>query len=362
MILIRSGYGPKEVLDKLGIAPVGGVYHEAVGRNLKDRREITVVYHAKDKFALIDGLGFGKNPHNDEAMKVWEKSGRGAYATNGVVASYQFKSDPSQKEADIFAFFVPGGFRGYDTGYAVDGERYPQTFTAILLDKNGNLINGDTDHPMSAEELKGLREKLGRVEPDASDPNHMKVSANFNYQRPKPGENPPLYNAMVRMKELFKGQDILTETVPGDPFEKMSSASMKDLLAQVSTTEMFPADIAKNDIRSAEDWFKSMDIPLKDKSGNDVALTIDRDGTKAKLSIGGKPATEAQLAALTMYDGSKLDASSLKAALTRQFMIEFQFSQQWGHHANGTCAMGLDAQNNVIAPDFHVWGPDGKKI
>jgi len=41
---------------------------------------------------------------------------------------------------------------------------------------------------------------------------------------------------------------------------------------------------------------------------------------------------------------------------------EFEFSQQWGHHANGTASMGPDPKNNVVGSDFHVWGPNGQPI
>ncbi len=365
-ILIRSGYGPKDVLERLGIPPVGGAYHEAVGRNLKDRREITVMYHAKDKFALIDGLGLGKNPHNDDAMKVWEKSGRGPYATNGVVCSYQFKSDPSQPEADIFAFFVPGPFRGYDTGYAVDATKYPQTFTAVLLDKNGNLVSDDTKRLMTSGEFEELRDRLGTVQPDPEDP--MKSSINFNYQRPKPGENPPLYSAMLRMKDLFKGQDVLTELVPGDPFDTAPTSSKADLIRFVESTDLFPKYPA-DDLRSAEDWFRQMDVPLFDKDGKEHKLTLVRTplpgqegaekpelSTRAKLLVDGKPASDKALAGLSLVTGKPLSAAGMKEALQRGFLIEFQASQSWGHHANGTCSMGPDAQNNVIGSDFRVHG------
>jgi hypothetical protein len=55
-----------------------------------------------------------------------------------------------------------------------------------------------------------------------------------------------------------------------------------------------------------------------------------------------------------LFGHQTIDAGSLKAALQRQWMIEFQFSQQWGHHANGTACMGPDPDNNVIGSDFRV--------
>lgn len=355
MILIRSGIGPKKVLDGLGIAPAGGKYNEAVGANLKDRREITMMYRAKDKFALLDGLGIGKNPHSDKAMQVWEKSGRGAYASNGVVGSFQFKSDPTQKDADIFAFFVPTPFVGYNPGYSVDAERYPQTFTAILLDKHGNLVSDDS-RLMTPKEQEELRTKLGHVAPDPNDPTHMKPAVNFNYERPKPGETPPLYAAMLKMESMFKGLDILTEVVPGNPFKDIPTTSMKATLQALTSSTLFPTDYPSDDIRSAMDWFKTMDVALFDKSGAQHALTVERDGEKARLLVDGKPATEQALSAFTFFGGQKMSPENLVAQLRREHLMEYQHSQQWGHHANGTASMGPDPQNNVIGSDFRVHG------
>ena len=354
MILIRSGIGPKDVLDKLGIPPAGGQYREAVGKNLKDRREITMMYRAKTPFALLEGLGLGKNPHNDAAMKVWEKSGRGPYASNGVLGSYQFKSDPTQKDPDIFAFFVPSPFVGYNPGYSVDAEKYPATFTAILLDKNGNLVSDDS-RLMTPKEQEDLRGKLGTVAPDASDPTNMKPAINFNYQRPKPGETPPLYSAMKKMEELFKGVDILTEVVPGNPFRDVPTSSMAATLAHLQKNDLFPRDFAKDDVRSAMDWFKTMDVAVFAKDGSAHKLTLNRDG-KPPLVLDGQPVTEAALGKMRFFGDVPMTPTNLVAEMRREHLIEYQHSQQWGHHANGTASMGPDPDNNVIGADFRVHG------
>lgn len=354
MILIRSGYGPKAVLDRLGIPPAGGVYHEAVGANLKDRREITMLYHTRDAFSLIEGLGLGKNPHSDEAMKVWERSGRGAYSTNGVVASYQFKSDPSQPDPDIFAFFVPVPFRGYVKGYSADGEKYPQTFSAVLLDKNGKLLSDDS-RLMTPDEFEALRARLGTVEPDPADPTMMKAKVNFNYQRPKPGETPPLYSAMLRMQDIFKGLDILTEFVPGNPFKDAPKGSLGAALEHLRTAELFPTYDA-SDVRSQMDWFQRMEVPLFDARGKEHKLSVERDGGRAVLSIDGQPATAAAFGGLRFFGGLAVTAENLLAQLEREYLIEYQFSQQWGHHANGTTSLGPDPKENVVGSDYRVHG------
>lgn len=353
MILIRSGIGPKHVLDRLGIKPAGGVYREAVGANLKDRREITMLFHAKDKFDLLNGLKLGQNPHDDKAMKVWEESGRGPYGSNGVVASYQFKSDPSQPDADIFAFFVPVPFRGYVDGYSTDAGKYPQTFTAILLDKAGKIVSDDS-RLMTKDEFAELRGKLGRVEPDANDPNHLKPAINFNFQRPQPGENPPLYSAMERMEDLFKGSSILTQLVPGNPFKEVPTGTLKGTLEHLNRADLFPAG-PHGDIRDVMDWFKSVDVPVFDAAGQQGKLTFSRDGAP-RLTLDGRAATEENLKNLTFFGGMKITGETLKTQLRREYLIEFQHSQQWGHHANGTCSMGPDPENNVVGSDYRVHG------
>lgn len=353
MILIRSGYGPKEVLDALGIEPVGGVYHEAVGKNLKDRREITMMYHAKDEFSLLEGLGLGKNPHDDEAMQVWEKSGRGVYATNGVVASYQFKSDPDQPDADIFAFFVPSPFRGYDLGYSTDAEKYPQTFTAILLDKNGNLVSDDS-RLMTPKEAEALRGRLGTVAPDPDDPTMMKPSINFNYQRPGPGETPPLYAAMEKMEKLFEGCDVLTQIVPSNPFADLPTDSLAAALDHIQRADLFPT-YPDSDFRSTMDWFEKMDLPLYDREGKEHTLSLNREGDP-RLSIDGEPATAKRLSELRFHGDVPMTPANLQAQLRREYLMEYQHSQQWGHHANGTTSMGPDQENHVVGSDYRVHG------
>ena len=64
----------------------------AVGEHLHDRYEIGVITEMKRPFKLLEGVKFDTDP-GDPAYAEWLASGRGVYATSGVVIGFQMKSE-----------------------------------------------------------------------------------------------------------------------------------------------------------------------------------------------------------------------------------------------------------------------------
>ncbi|QEH35962.1 Alcohol dehydrogenase [acceptor] [Aquisphaera giovannonii] len=118
-VLMLSGIGPRADLERLGIPVV--LDRPAVGRYLQDRYEVAVVSKFPKPFPLLDGLTFrppGPGEEPDPALKQWEESRSGLYATNGAVLAVIRRSDPDLEDPDLFIFGLPATFKGYYPGYA----------------------------------------------------------------------------------------------------------------------------------------------------------------------------------------------------------------------------------------------------
>jgi choline dehydrogenase len=135
-LLMLSGIGPKQELDRHGIETV--VERAGVGRNLQDRYEIAVVSKTKTDFATTRGATFrapSAGQHPDPQFAEW-LDGRGPYTTNGVAICFTLKSTLDRAEPDLVVFCVPGHFKGYFRGYS---EKFAfNEFSWILLKSHHN--------------------------------------------------------------------------------------------------------------------------------------------------------------------------------------------------------------------------------
>lgn len=118
-LLMLSGIGPREELERHGIKPRPEVDGSGVGTNLQDRYEVTVTTKLKKKFSLLKGLTYSpvkSDPHYfDWQTKRWL---RGIYATNGTLLGIIRRSSPQQQDPDLYIFGGTGYFGGYEPGYS----------------------------------------------------------------------------------------------------------------------------------------------------------------------------------------------------------------------------------------------------
>jgi len=141
-LLMLSGIGPKDQLDKLGI-PVR-VDLPGVGQNLQDRYEVGVVNRVKSDFALLKDASFtapaaGGQP--DPCFAEWLK-GQGVYTTNGAVISMITRSEASRPNPDLYIFGLAGLFRGYFPGYSDLFRSHKDYFTWAILKAHTNNTAG----------------------------------------------------------------------------------------------------------------------------------------------------------------------------------------------------------------------------
>ncbi|KJA28817.1 GMC oxidoreductase [Hypholoma sublateritium FD-334 SS-4] len=118
-ILKLSGIGPSAELSALNIPVV--LDSPAVGTNMQDRYEVTVVAEANSDFKVLEGCTFLSTP-NDPCFAQWQNntSNRGIYGTNGVpFGVVQRTSVADSDTADIILAGIPTNFHGYFPGYSV---------------------------------------------------------------------------------------------------------------------------------------------------------------------------------------------------------------------------------------------------
>jgi choline dehydrogenase len=113
-LLMLSGVGPREVLEKHGI-PVR-VDLPGVGANLQDRYEVGVVNRMKFlNWEVLKGCTYAKG---DPQYTQWYGSRSGVDTSNGAVLAVIKRADPRRLLPDLFCFAVLGEFRGYFPGYS----------------------------------------------------------------------------------------------------------------------------------------------------------------------------------------------------------------------------------------------------
>jgi choline dehydrogenase-like flavoprotein len=134
-LLMLSGIGPRNVLDKMGIEV--RVELPGVGRNLQDRYEIAVVNRMN--FPAWDVYNDATFSSDDPQFRQWMNNRSGIYATNGNVLAVFKQSPLSDGPVDLFCMALLANFRGYYPGYskAFATDRNYLTW-AILKGHTGN--------------------------------------------------------------------------------------------------------------------------------------------------------------------------------------------------------------------------------
>jgi choline dehydrogenase-like flavoprotein len=112
-LLKLSGVGPREELDRYGIAV--RIDLQGVGKNLQDRYEVSVVNRMKDDWRMLAGSKFSKG---DPQYREWDQTiKQGVYTTNGGVLAVIKKSGQNPLP-DLFCIGLVGKFKGYFPGYS----------------------------------------------------------------------------------------------------------------------------------------------------------------------------------------------------------------------------------------------------
>jgi len=146
-LLKLSGIGPKAELEANGIETL--VDSPAVGTNLHDRYEVPVISNFRNPFSLLENAGFTPSAM-DSVFNQWRTSGKGVYATNGVIVGMIVRSDPSLDQPDLYIFGVPGSFPGYYQGYSADSTQRKDTFSWVILkartaNRGGEVLLASSD-------------------------------------------------------------------------------------------------------------------------------------------------------------------------------------------------------------------------
>ena len=133
-LLMLSGIGPRAELEALKIDVL--LDRPAVGRYLQDRYEVAVISEMKHDFSILNGLTFGPPAPGqppDPALKEWEHSKTGTYASNGAVIAIVRRSSPDKNDPDLFIFGLPAAFKGYYPEYADALTNAHNQFTWAIL-------------------------------------------------------------------------------------------------------------------------------------------------------------------------------------------------------------------------------------
>jgi choline dehydrogenase len=208
-LLMLSGIGPKEELEKWGIAvrvPLSGV-----GKNLQDRYEVGVVYRMRDEWEVLKECDFTPN---DSPYREWADSRTGLYTTNGVALAVVKRSKTHRRLPDLFLFALIGQFRGYFPGYS-----------KLLPDHNYLTWAVLKAHTENRSGTVTLRSKNPRDPPQI----------NFHYFEPEHG-----------------GKEDLESVVCGVEFARKLSEPISEFIAE----EELPGKNVQSQ-KELEDWVKS---------------------------------------------------------------------------------------------------------
>jgi choline dehydrogenase len=132
-LLKLSGIGPAGELRRHGIRVL--VDLPGVGENLQDRYEVGVISEMRADFPLLERAAFrpprpGDPP--DPAFDEW-RTGKGVYASNGVVVGIILRSSRAAPDPDLFVFGLPAWFAGYEPGYSRRLTERKDHFTWAIL-------------------------------------------------------------------------------------------------------------------------------------------------------------------------------------------------------------------------------------
>lgn len=202
-LLMLSGIGPREELERPEINIPVRVDLPGVGKNLQDRYEVGIVAQTRKPFALVRNCTFECPPQGietgDEFFNEWHSKGAGLYATNGAVIGFLARSSVAENgEPDLFIFGVPGSFTGYYTGWSQDAVAGPHDKWTWLL-------------------LKAHARFRGRVTLQSNNPLDP-PAVNFNYfERDQNGALTP--DAEKDLQALCEGVDIVNRLIKGSRHE-----------------------------------------------------------------------------------------------------------------------------------------------
>ena len=137
-LLMLSGIGDKDHLVAKGISGLAGIGGKAgsagcvelpgVGRNLRDRYELSVISEMLNNFTSLDGVKFDPNATDDKALNAWKAANiktprAGIYTTNGAALTILKRSvtacaKPPDLPPDLLMLGFPVSFRGYFPGWS----------------------------------------------------------------------------------------------------------------------------------------------------------------------------------------------------------------------------------------------------
>jgi choline dehydrogenase-like flavoprotein len=147
-LLMLSGIGPKDELDKYGIKQ--RVELPGVGINLQDRYEVGVVNRLKAPWSVLKDATFTtSDPQYKKWNRWWRKD---VYTTNGAAIAVINRSQVSRPVPDLFMFGLLGEFHGYFPGYSKVVADNLDVLTWCIL-KAHTLNNGGTVKLRSADPL-----------------------------------------------------------------------------------------------------------------------------------------------------------------------------------------------------------------
>ena len=113
-LLMLSGIGDAGQLQKWGIPPRADL--PAVGRNLQDRYEVSVVHRMAQPWRSLRGAAFALD---DPLYRQWRRFRRGMYTSNGTaIAALRRSSKAVGNDPDLALFGLLGRFSGYREGYS----------------------------------------------------------------------------------------------------------------------------------------------------------------------------------------------------------------------------------------------------
>jgi choline dehydrogenase-like flavoprotein len=112
-LLMLSGIGPRDTLDRLGIAV--RMESSGVGRNLQDRYEIGVVNRMAQDWRALQGAEFTRN---DALFTDWRLHRTGMYVSNGAALAVSLRSRRHLPVPDLFCMALLAKFAGYFPGYS----------------------------------------------------------------------------------------------------------------------------------------------------------------------------------------------------------------------------------------------------
>ena len=197
-LLMLSGIGPKEELEKHGI-PVR-VDLPGVGANLQDRYEVGVVNEIKEEWDVLKGAKYAKG---DPQYAEWESKKEGVYASNGAVLAVIKRSVSERPLPDLFCFALLTDFRGYEPGYSDRIVKSLKQLTWAVLKSHTNNTAGE-------------------VRLKSADPRERPI-INFHYfQEGNDSQSKDLDSVVEGVKFVrrlaapFKGNLIVKELSPGD--------------------------------------------------------------------------------------------------------------------------------------------------